>query len=59
MSVFGGVGIVKGLEVSEGTVELDALIAWYVRDMLDDWLSALCCETASDGGTWLITWSSS
>lgn len=27
MSVFGGVEIVKGLVVSEGTVELDALIA--------------------------------
>lgn len=27
MSVFGGVGIVKGLVISEGMVELDALIA--------------------------------
>jgi hypothetical protein len=46
MSVFGGVGIVKGLVVSEGTVELDALIASYVRDMLGDWLSvgAIFCE---------------
>ena len=33
MSVFGGVGIVKGLVVSEGMVELDALIASYLRDM--------------------------
>ena len=34
MSVFGGTGIVKGLVVSEGTVELDALIASYLRAML-------------------------
>jgi len=39
MSVFGGVGIVKGLVVSEGTVELDALIASYLRDMLGGRLS--------------------
>jgi hypothetical protein len=35
MSVFGGVEIVKGLVVSEGTVELDALIASYVGMVID------------------------
>jgi hypothetical protein len=35
MSVFGGVEIVKGLVVSEGTVELEALIASYVGMVID------------------------
>ena len=37
MSVFGGVGIVKGFVRSEGTVEVGALITSYLRDMVD-WL---------------------
>lgn len=36
MSVFGGVEIVNDLVVSDGTVELDALIASYWRDIVTD-----------------------
>jgi len=57
MSVFGGVEIVKGLVVSEGTVELDALIASQLRDML----GGLCCFSVRlrvKVETWLITYSS-
>lgn len=43
MSVFGGVGIVNGLVVSDGMMEPDALIASYWKDIVTDfWF--LDCE---------------
>lgn len=43
MSVFGGVGIVKGLVVSEGITEGEALMDSYWRDMIGGF-----------GGCWVV-----